>query len=392
VSDNIFVGNSGAYAGAIRVGTPYLNTGNTDVRITRNQIRDNGGTNLAGAVGIFAGSTRYSVDHNAICGNFSAEYGGAITQYGRSDNGSIDHNRIWLNQSYDEGGGIMVAGELPADPNRPSTGSGPVSIDANIVQGNLANDDGGGIRLLQAGNFPITVTNNMVTGNISAHEGGGVALDDSVDVRFVNNTVMDNITTATAITSDGKPAPAGLSTTMNSAPLQATLPASAARFSNPKMFNNIFWNNRAGSWNGVYVTGIGAPGAPAGDPLNFWDMGSTDGAGPLTPTTSVLQTTTGTTPSPTNKVGADPRVVAPFLTTVTIEASRTFPSFRQAVIVVQDVAGTKMGNYRLAAGSPALGAGAPLRLYGTVVVMAPRQDFEADTRPFFTPDIGADES
>jgi hypothetical protein len=394
VSDNVIVGNSGSYGGAVRVGTPYLNTQNEDIRISRNQVRDNGGTNLAGAIGIFAGSTRYSVDHNALCGNFSAEYGGGITQYGRSNNGTIDHNRLWLNQSYDEGGGVMVAGELPANPNAASPGSGPVTIDANIVQGNLASDDGGGIRLLQAGNFPIGMTNNIITGNISAHEGGGIAIDDAVDVRLVNNTVMDNITTATAVTSDGKAAPAGLSTTFNSAPLQATLPANAAKYSNPKMFNNIFWNNRAGSWNGLYVSGIGASDAPAGDVLNYWDMGSADGTGPLSPTNSVLQTTTGTTLSATNKVGVDPKVISPFLTSVSIETSRTYPAFRQAVIVVQDVAGTKMGNYRLAAGSPALAAGAPMKVFTnpTLLVLAPRQDFEGDVRPFFTPDIGADES
>ena len=44
----------------------------------------------------------------------------------------------------------MVAGELPANPNDLSPGSGPVAIDSNVVQANLANDDGGGIRLLMA--------------------------------------------------------------------------------------------------------------------------------------------------------------------------------------------------------------------------------------------------
>jgi hypothetical protein len=391
VTDNIVVGNSGSYGGAVRVGTPYTNSNNQNVRISRNQVRDNGGTNLAGGIGIFTGSNGYSVDHNAICGNFSAEYGGAISHFGLSPDGSIAANRIWLNQSYDEGGGIMVAGELPADPNRPSPGSGAVTIDANYVQANVANDDGGGIRMLQAGNFPIGVTNNVVASNVSTHEGGGIALDDSVDVRIVNNTVMDNITTATALTSNGRPAPAGLSTTMNSDQLQATLPANAARFSNPKSFNNIFWNNRAGSWNGLYVSGIGAPEAPAGDPLNFWDMGSIDGAGPLTPTSSLLQTTTGTTPSATNKVGVNPVVVSEFQTSVTIELSRTFPSFRQAVIVVQHVPGTQFGNYHLTAGSPALDSGVPLRMFGTVLVMAPRLDIDGDTRSFFRPDIGSDE-
>ena len=73
------------------------------------------------------------------------------------------------------------------------------------------------------------------------------------------------------------------------------------------MFNNIFWNNRAGSWNGAYVSGIGSAEAPAGDQLRLWDMGSADGTGLLEPTNSVLQTTTGTVASPTNKRTAEGR-------------------------------------------------------------------------------------
>jgi hypothetical protein len=391
VTDNVIVGNSGSYGGAVRVGTPYLDTHNANVTIARNQIRDNGGTNLAGGIGIFTGSNGYSVDHNAICGNFSSEYGGGISHYGLSPNGSITANRVYLNQSYDEAGGIMIAGELPPDPNKLSPGSGPVTIDGNTVQANLAGDDGGGIRMLQAGNFPISVTNNVIAGNISTHEGGGIALDDATDVRVVNNTVMGNITTATAVTSNGKPAPAGLSVAENSAQLQLTLPADSPNFSNPKLFNNIFWDNRAGSWNGVYVSGIGAADAPAGDPVNYWDMGSGDGVGTLTPTNSVLQTVQGTTPSPTN-TSADPKVISPFLTSVSIETSRTFPSFRQAVIVVQHVAGTQMGNYHLpSTGSPALDAGAVRRAFGAVTVPAPRFDIDGDARSLTTPDIGADE-
>jgi hypothetical protein len=392
ITDNVIVGNSGAYGGAIRVGTPYVNTHNENVTISRNTIRDNGGTNLAGAIGIFTGSNGYSVDRNAICGNFSAEYGGGVSHFGLSPNGSITSNRIWLNQSYDEAGGVMIAGELPADPTKPSAGSGAVRLDANTIEANLANDDGGGIRFLQAGNFPISVTNNMVVDNVSTHEGGGIALDDAVDVRFVNNTVVGNLTTATAATSNGRSAPAGLSTAANSSQLQATLPAGSPTFSSPKLFNNIFWNNRAGSWNGVYVSGIGAPDAPAGDPLNFWDMGSTDGVGPLTPTNSVLQTTTGTTPSATNVVGQDPQVKSPFTATVTIETSRAFPSFRQAVIVIQPVPLNQMGDYHLAGpASPASNLGVGSRAFGTVTVQAPRTDFDGQPRSFTRPDAGADE-
>ena len=48
------------------------------------------------------------------------EYGGGVSVYGRSPNGKIHHNRIYFNQSNDEGGGIMIAGQLPADPDRRS--------------------------------------------------------------------------------------------------------------------------------------------------------------------------------------------------------------------------------------------------------------------------------
>ena len=92
-----------------------------------------------------------------------------------------------------------------------SPGAGPVDIYANLIQANLANDDGGGLRFLMAGNFAFNVYNNMIVNNVSTHEGGGVSLNDAPDVRFYNNTIMKNITTATAMTSNGLPAPAGLS-------------------------------------------------------------------------------------------------------------------------------------------------------------------------------------
>ena len=106
-----------------------------------------------------------------------------MSVYGYSPNGTIDHNRIWFNSSYDEGAGIMIAGELPADPLILSPGTGPVDIHDNLVQANIANDDGGGIRFLMAGNFPMNVYNNMIVNNVSTHEGGGIAIDDAPDVR-----------------------------------------------------------------------------------------------------------------------------------------------------------------------------------------------------------------
>ena len=122
----------------------------------------------------------------------------------------------------------MIAGQLPTDPTILSPGSGAVDIDANVIQANLANDDGGGIRFLMAGNFPMNVTNNIIANNISTHEGGGIAIDDAPDVRIVNDTIVKNLTTATAVTSTGAMAPAGVSSGANSALLRATPTGPAA--------------------------------------------------------------------------------------------------------------------------------------------------------------------
>ena len=79
----------------------------------------------------------------------------------------------------------------------------------------------------------MNVYNNMIVNNVSTHEGGGISLNDAPNVRVYNNTVMKNLTTATAVTSDGQPAPAGLSTSGNSDELQATLPAGSPDLQQP---------------------------------------------------------------------------------------------------------------------------------------------------------------
>jgi hypothetical protein len=409
LTDNVIRGNGGSYGGAVRVGTPYAGDNNNDnLWLERNQIRDNGGTNLAGGVGLFNGSNNYHVNWNAICGNHSAEYGGAISAFGyNASGGEITHNRIWFNASYDEGGGVMIAGELPADPTALSEGSGPVTIDANVIQANLANDDGGGLRLLQTSgshisrNNPqtITITNNTIANNVSAHEGGGLALDDAAFVNIVNNTVAKNLTTGTAVTSDGSAAPAGLSTGANSDPLQARLrttslfPGSATLantvFSKPTLMNDVFSDNRAGTFSGGLVTGLGIAGAAD---VDHWDMGAADGSGQLSPINSVIQTITGTDGGTATTVSDDPLFVDPFDVTVNILGLRTFPAFRQAVIVSEILPPSLMGNYHLlSSASPAYGRGTGsvrVRWGGAnqdnawiYTVSAPNRDIDGNVRP-----------
>jgi hypothetical protein len=387
ITNNVMQSNGGAYAGAIRIGTPHLvgdfnDNQNDFVRIAHNRILANGGTNLAGAIGLFSGSEGYEVADNDICGNFSAEYGGGISHYGLSPDGSIHHNRVYFNRSYDEGGGIMIAGELPADPTILTSGAGAVNVYANLIQANLGNDDGGGIRFLMAGDYPYEVYNNIIVNNLSTHEGAGVSLNDAPDVRFYNNTVMKNITTATAMTSNGQPAPAGLSSSANSALLQATLPPGSPPFSDPVMFNNLFWDNRAGTFTGATVAGIGLTGDP--NPIFYWDAGVADGTGLLSPTDSLLQTDLGTLPSGTNLIGFDPLVIETYDTSVQVQPWRGNPRFVDVLMVTALADPNQLGDYHLQVGSPAIDAAAALG--------APGLDLDDQGRPQGAAvDIGADE-
>jgi uncharacterized repeat protein (TIGR01451 family) len=411
ITNNIVQNNGGTY-GTIRVGTPNIpasDNNNDHLRIANNRIIANGGTNLAGALGLFSGSNNYEVANNDFCGNFSAEYGGAISHFGRSNNGSIHDNRIYFNHSYDEGGGIIIAGELATIPTanygQPGgpQGSGAVNIYNNLMEGNMSEDDGGGLRFLMAGNFPMNVSNNMIVNNIATHEGGGVALDDAPNVRFYNNTVMNNKTTATAITSNGDPAPAGLSTGANSDQLQATLTGGIANcgtgsnatcFSNPLLFNDIFYNNWAGTKGTNCVSGIGAACAPN---INPWDMGAVGTPYLLSPTNSIVQSTTGTNPSPTNST-SNPLVKTIYDIPVDFTSWRTNINFIGAIMVTADLPPTSLGDYHLSGtSSPAINLGAaskavPSYQQAPATLAAPTFDIDNDARPQGGGyDAGADE-
>jgi hypothetical protein len=396
ITNNVIENNGGAY-GTVRIGTPDLpapdtNQQNAGLRIANNRIIANAGTNLAGGIGLFAGADSYEVAHNDICGNFSAEYGGGMTVYGLSPNGSIHHNRVYFNRSYDEGGGIMISGQLPADPATLSPGSGAVNIYANLIQANLGNDDGGGIRFLMAGNFPMNVYNNMIVNNVSTHEGGGISLNDAPNVRVYNNTIMKNLTTATAATSNGTPAPAGLSSSANSILLQATLPAGSPSFSRPLLFNNIFWDNRAGTRVVGTVTGLGLAGPTD---IAHWDLGVADGTGVLLPTNSIVQVGDGAG-APTN-LNSDPMVVAPYDLSVAFNAWRTNPNFVGAILVAVNLPTRLTSDYHLQVGSPAIDRGAaskvvPAYQQPPTTLSAPARDIDDQVRPAGAAfDIGADE-
>jgi hypothetical protein len=408
ITNNLVRQNSGSY-GTIRLGTIFHGDArsaggashNYDVAISHNQVAFNGGTNLAGAVGIFSDSNRYSVDHNSFCMNASMEYGGAISHFGYSPNGKISSNKIFLNMAFDEGGAIMVAGEgafriVPGtdgntavpDPQGMTEGSGPVSIDHNYIAVNLAQDDGGALRIMGTTGTksisPVTVTDNIFNNNISSHEGGAISINDAALVNIVNDTFAGNLTTATATTSNGAPAPAGVSSGLNSAGLNSMLAAKYGGsvpswmgtntwpgYSNALIQNDIFQDNRAGSWTPNGVAGI----AMAGDttPINHWDVGSPDAGASLTVRNSMLNSLPNA-PSQTfvdgggNLFNQDPQFVAPYNIVIQVVQQRTYFRFRPSAIVSVDLPANTIGNYHLAnVGSPAHGLGVqPTDLQGGI--------------------------
>ncbi len=323
ISNNRIESNQGSFGGGIRVGTPslvdpagtgYLGSGNNGISIHHNHITVNGGIDGGGGIALFNGSDEYVVSDNLICGNFTLLYGGGIAHFGKSDNCSITNNKIVSNESFDEGGGIMISGELvPAEApvDTLSPGSGSVIVDNNLVQGNLAGDDGGGIRtLLVSGQdvqtYPgdttqwhrIELLNNIIVNNASADAGGGISLDNTALVSIINNTIAHNDSTSTSIDAFGGPctpdnppgqlcpAGAGVTTSIpqvagiharaHSIGLQLALSAAgyAQEFSDPILHDNIIWQNRSFYWDYDYngVWGGLRPDVQGGETPTFWDL------------------------------------------------------------------------------------------------------------------------
>jgi hypothetical protein len=455
LTDNLMKQNSGTY-GAVRFGSEYQGvaslTGgashNYDISISHNLFVADGGTNLAGALGIFDDTKRYSVDHNIFCMNLSAEYGGAISHFGLSDGGKIQYNRIFLNTAFDEGGAItiasnpgfrVVAGAVVVDPNIFTQGTGGVSIDHNYISDNLAQDDGGAMRIMgtagTAGLSPITISDNVIANNVSLHEGGAISLHDVPLVDIVNNSITQNVTTATAVTSNGLPSPAGISVDMNSAGLNALLltkpvPASSRwmggswkSFSNARIENDILWYNRAGSWaEAAGVAGIGMPGDTS--TINFWDVGSNDSAAVLTVTHSLVGSAPNAPTQQYNDGGGNlcpagcggvitappatgglcsnvltdanscaiaayngPQFTNPYATVLSIIQMRTYFRFRPAAIITAELPPDVFNrmNYWIVGGSPAQNLGIGRGSNPEV----PATDIENNSRPSDLVDAGA---
>ena len=360
IANNKVFGNSGLYAGGIRVGRPFLQLTddgpfafNTDVNIHNNAITQNGGLGGAGGgLSIATGTDDYIVSSNFVCGNFTTGDGGGIGHLGLSDNGMIKNNKIMLNQSFNQavtvsGGGLFIGGEPVVvefieldNPNGVGNGSGSVTVDANLIQGNqAASGHGGGIRtqfvngrdvtVLNNGGNPVpgqwhsvTLTNNMIVNNVAGWSGAGISMLDTARSFVINNTIAHNDSTATVsatfttgIANPSENQPAGISTEPHSAALIAAIPdrsntAGLREFSNPVLENNIVWQNRSFHYDTVLMPALSQ--STVGECVastNYWDLGVLGGGFTLNPRFSVLTDTVGFDASNTS---GDPVLVMPY--------------------------------------------------------------------------------
>ncbi len=344
ISNNTLRANHGNLGGAIRVGHPRLTTlagdayqsgFNDNMVVANNLIVQNGSINGIGAgISMCTGSDDYLISSNFICGNFTTGNGAGIGHMGLSQGvigGRIEDNAIVFNQTFNQGnvshgGGIFIGSGLPVGVAPVGPGSGPVTVQGNLIQGNhAATGDGGGIALVRTGGEDIVaspddsvgwdlieITDNRIVNNVAGRAGGGISLQDAPYVMINNVTVAHNDSTATTgdviqlglepVTSVDQPA--GIVSHAHTQPLADLFgPAVAtyADFSNPAMDSNIIWQNRA--FHLVIDTGAPIitdqarllPDIGAGDAPQYWDMAVLGSAvaATLNPLNSILTTTAG---------------------------------------------------------------------------------------------------
>jgi hypothetical protein len=444
LSNNQVANNQGTLGGGIRMGDPTIavSAQNDHASIHHNHIVQNGSLFAPGAgVALYAGSDSYRLTDNYICGNFAAEDGGGVAHYGFSPNGLIARNKIVFNQTFVQsvgglggsgsGGGLLVAGIRPpvGDPIQLSEGTGSVTINSNLIQGNNAGtSDGAGVMLRSINGRDVVVSptnnstwyhvelfNNFIVNNVAGLSGGGIAMQDAAKVTMINNTVAHNDSTATAgaaftagVPNVSNPQPAGIVSSRFSAGLcQAFLEAvNCARYSDPVMENNIVLNNRSMFWevNTQVIPPVGQLKTAGVHDLEVLPEGP---GFLLHPMNGILTDNAGYDPS--NQVAADSAAVfvnpyynaPPGFGTVQPDGTITQVEFNTslATAAALDEGGNFInvhygplspgGSYHLVTNSPAIDVGNDAALSASQLLAA---DYDGQPRPVIRTDIGADET
>lgn len=402
ISNNKIRANQGSYGGGITLGQPDIGTGilnNGNIVIQYNRIAGNGGVFGAGGIDITSGSDNYSVMKNIVVGNLSRWNGGGIAHDGLSNNGLIANNKITFNEVFfgaavgGDGGGIYIGGEIAngAIAGALGAGAGNVTVNANLIQGNLSGSgSGGGIRVLWFNGQDVSITpyslnifNNMIVNNVAGLAGGGIALQDVSQSNIINNTIAHNDSTATAANAfaagslDSTPQGAGIVSSVHSGALSD---ATGQMYSDPVLINNILWQNR--SFYNDHTLNAGAGGLAPNPAMPAWDLDVKGVAGLLNPQNCILSDVTGYAPS---NISANPGFLGGYLNQL---FSATVLDEAGNAITVRFTPIKPGGDYHISNGSPAVNLGT-----GPLSFAELAQDFDGQARP--NPgggiDSGADE-
>ncbi|MBI5632253.1 MAG: hypothetical protein HZA15_02095 [Nitrospirae bacterium] len=408
ISNNNVTNNQGNLAGGIGIGTVGYDSQNDNVIIRNNKVHSNGGVDGSGGIAMNEGSENYLIENNIVMGNFSRFNGGGIAHNGFSaGNNVIRKNKILFNEVFfgallntaGDGGGIFVGDTVAG-----VEGTGNVTIEANLIQGNLTGaGSGAGIRAFavnaqdvaaspanDASWYRLNIVNNIIVNNVAAVSGAGISLQDVLRANIINNTIANNDSTATgslafaAGAADSTPQPAGVVTGAHSSALQAliTRPGEPI-YSNPVLVNNIIWQNRS-FFNDASLNG-GAGGLAPNPAGPYWDLAVINAVGTppaLNPDDCILSSLTG--PDGINyndgtNIAANPAFVLNYVNT--LQTATVIDEGGNNINVLFAPLNPAAGNYHITAGSPAVDQGN--------ITGAPVTDYDGDAR--MVVDIGADE-
>ncbi len=257
INNNMIIRNGGYYGGGI-----WLHLSNHDVKVWSNTIAENGNFGGYGGGISVNDEPEYGEEHsepehvqddhcpptcvptgeyliynNHIFHNWSPDYGGGISLYEIKDHLNIYGNVIEENKSEDHGGGVFFED------------TGPIDIHHNEFLRNLCYDDGGAISFEDVGDdiALIDIYNNLFAENIADDRGenhargGALAFDDTFYVTIRNNTIVGNI-----VAGSYNPAGGGIDSERHGHEYNGSDPDGryvAPGFSDPKIYNNIIWNN-----------------------------------------------------------------------------------------------------------------------------------------------------
>ena len=174
-----------------------IGTGETSAAVLEGFTIANGlwsNSQQSGAGGIFIYNASPTIRNNVIVGNHSASEGGGIAVIGNSSP-LIQNNTIRDNSCDGWGGGIVVYGETDSTGALISTAS-PVLL-ANLIEGNFAFWDGGGVAFFEG--CTGTIQNCVIADNVAGEVGGGIFVGFDVQVTIISNTIAFNYAEGSSI-------------------------------------------------------------------------------------------------------------------------------------------------------------------------------------------------